>query len=854
MSTGQADRTVMFRLAVATDPAAAAELRRFGADIARAQEQAARGTADAARKLAQETERARGSGTGVRPPSAGPPTEDSAARSRATNPRALRAEQERLAAEDEKSARRQAAAAEKLARQQAAAAEHAAQMTERLAERKAAAEERFAQRAAMAAERAAERAQAAQNRRTVDILRQQEREAVEAERAADRKARAEEQAVRQSVRAEHAQERESFRERRGFIMGAHRTFRGLTDIGMGLAYGGLSSEEDTQKLLQGIMRIREAAGLLVGTVELIHGVTQAMTVVKAASAAGAVGETALAAARARTTEATAAATAAELARGGSGAAAGAAGGAAAGAGGLSIGGGLTALGATLTSLPVLIGGAVASSLAAVLVATNIGGSRDRLAGWMGERPWNPEVGRQTRIRQEMPWWFRAGKWTAEQGLNAGDRMLNPLGHRDIELPSGVWGEQARGNVALQDQQRLATERQEARERGWETRGIEWEGQHRRAEIERRGRQLALDAQYRAAGFRQDRPPEIAEARGQVESSTSQATRQRERLADLEQKSQVAPVEGQRLEEERHQVTFAIAQQRQAEEREREERQQGELAVARAQDQEQTAYREAQAARQKAAAAQAEVDRFRPEALQSGAGPGRAEELGAKEREAQQAAQEAVELAHREEEAAEHRLDIEKQIGQQKIQAAQESEQAARKELDARLAAIDAERKHLDSAREHFGALNPAEQRLAADLLKRARQPGQVQNLREEELKRIEQIGSEEAQRIAGEERKRRGQAAAQRFGIADTFGAEEGRIRRDQQAATAAETKIKTQHEVRVKLEAHLDEVARQVHDSAFEEFQKLRPIMDAMVRDAVNRAMEESLRTRNRAQQQLAK
>ena len=173
--------------------------------------------------------------------------------------------------------------------------------------------------------------------------------------------------IQQAAKAEQRRER--------FSGGARKAFQGAVSVAEGVAYLGLSSEEDTQKLIEGVMKVRGAAMGLVGVVDIVDGVMRAMSAVRAISVAGTAAEVALAAARSKTATATGAAAVAErggmlaklgglLGLGGAGGAGGAGFGAA----------GIGAVGAG--------SGALLSVLAAGGMATNAFGMRDKTAAWM----------------------------------------------------------------------------------------------------------------------------------------------------------------------------------------------------------------------------------------------------------------------------------------------------------------------------------------------------------------------------------------------------------------------------------------------------------------------------------------
>lgn len=274
-----------------------------------------------------------------------------------------------------KEAEREASAVERIRRQQAA-------KEEREEERAFARAQQLSRRSAVEQQRARAEQQRAQNRRTIDILRQQEQEAAAAEQAQEER------------------EHELAGTRRQFTRGVKKGFRSAVGVAEGIAYIGLSNEEDTQKLVQGIAKVRGAAMVLVESIEMIHGFTSALAAIRVITGGAALAEGALAVARGRAAVATGAAAAAEgaatvagraglLARlgglvgiGGGAAAAGTG-----GAAGAATGAGAAALGAdaVIAGEGVLAGSAFAailSALAAGGMATNALGMRDKTAGWM----------------------------------------------------------------------------------------------------------------------------------------------------------------------------------------------------------------------------------------------------------------------------------------------------------------------------------------------------------------------------------------------------------------------------------------------------------------------------------------
>jgi hypothetical protein len=688
---------------------------------------------------------------------------------------------ERAAAIATRAAEKEARDKERASQRAAAAAERASERIARAAEKQAKDQERASERAATAAERAAQREQRDQNKRTVDILKQQERDAANAERTADQ----------QASRSEQQRER--------FSGGARKAFQGTVSAVEGVAYLGLSSEDDTQKLIEGVMEVRGAAMGLVGVVDAVDGVMRAMGAVRAIAVGGAVAETALAAARTRTAAATGAAAVAEGGRAAAGAAGGIAGrvlpgvaGGAAAAGGGSAAGfalsAITGIGGLLASLPMAIAGAVASTAAAGAMVTNVGGSRDWAAGKMSKSGWlDPgTIG----------------------GSAFGGRMALFSGYSAVEhLATGdsTYARQRRaeaGQKAVTQNQQATAQREQEAEDAHQQFGLESVRDEQLAELGRGGRDRAVETRYRRAGLIPGRQVQLAAARGGVEDTQTALSRAQERYQELQRQSFRGLIGGQQVGEAGQDIASAQQQARVAQERQAKEAQQARLIRAQAIEQQSTAQKEAQAARSTLAGLEAKQSRFKATGLfdgQSGAGVTQA--VQENERQVEQARQRAAEATERETAATRNRLQVEQQISQEKIRAAETSVAKAKEEVQYHQQIADAARGRLQSGQERFGQMNPVEQKRAIDLMEQARTKGTA-GMHPEQLAFLRGIGGDAEETVKAEYMKR-GEAFQEHFGTRDR-----GLLAQSQAAKQKAEIALKDQRELKVNVERDDESIA----------------------------------------------
>lgn len=209
-----------------------------------------------------------------------------------------------------------------------------------------------ADREKAAIEKAAASRQREQNRRTVAILKQQEQDAVLSERGKQAAIKGTEIAQRQALSA-HQQATAQLtgmneRATEGFKM----SLSGAMSLGRGIAMLGLVGEKDTQKLLEGLIKIQAAFDIMRGSIETVQGLTRAWTAYRSAVAAAAAARTTLTAAQA------------------AGAATGAAGIAGAGGIGLVAGAGLLAAGGAY------LGGRAISETVTAVSKYGVGGGAD----------------------------------------------------------------------------------------------------------------------------------------------------------------------------------------------------------------------------------------------------------------------------------------------------------------------------------------------------------------------------------------------------------------------------------------------------------------------------------------------
>jgi hypothetical protein len=676
---------------------------------------------------------------------------------------------------------REAVNAEKVAERKARAEERASERATRAAEKAARDKERAIERAVVTAERAAQREQRAQNKRTVDILKQQERDAANAERTADQ----------QASRSEQQRER--------FSGGTRKAFQGTVSAVEGVAYLGLSSEDDTQKLIEGVMEVHGAAMGLVGVVDAVDGIMRAMGAVRAIAVGGAVAETALAAARTRTAAATGAAAVAEGGRAAAGAAGGIAGrvlpgvaGGAAAAGGGSAAGfassAITGIGGLLASLPMAIAGAVASTAAAGAMVTNVGGSRDWAAGKMSKSGWlDPgTIG----------------------GSAFGGRMALFSGYSAVEhLATGdsTYARQRRaeaGQKAVTQNQQATAQREQEAEDARQQFGLESVRDEQLAELGRGGRDRAVETRYRRAGLIPGRQVQLAAARGGVEDTQTALSRAQERYQELQRQSFRGLIGGQQVGEAGQDIASAQQQARVAQERQAKEAQQARLIRAQAVEQQSTAQKEAQAARSTLAGLEAKQSRYASIGIMDGmTGPAATQAGKENLQRIEQARQRAAEATERETAATRNRLQVEQQISQEKIKAAEISVQKAQEEIQYRQQIIDAARGRMESGQERFGQMNPVQQKRAIDLLKQAQTQGTA-GMRLEQLAELRRLGG-----LGDELGKAEHLARGKEY--LGTYGARyQEEITQAQAAKQKAEITLKDQRELKVNVERDDESIA----------------------------------------------
>jgi len=145
------------------------------------------------------------------------------------------------------------------------------------------------ERDAVAAEKAKQRAVAETNKRTIAGLKQQEREAKLAETAA-KKAHAVYESSQARLASANDRVVESFKQ----------SLSGAMSLGRGLAMIGLVGEEDTQKLLRGLIKVQAAFDVMRGSIEVIHAMVRGWRAYRDAVAAAAVAQSALGTAQSAT--------------------------------------------------------------------------------------------------------------------------------------------------------------------------------------------------------------------------------------------------------------------------------------------------------------------------------------------------------------------------------------------------------------------------------------------------------------------------------------------------------------------------------------------------------------------------
>ncbi len=141
------------------------------------------------------------------------------------------------------------------------------------------------------------RRQKEMNRRTIAIIKQQERETVAAERAKERAVKDTQQSQQRALSAHEQASGKLVAMNDQATEAFKMSLSGAMSLGRGVAMLGLVGEKDTQKLLEGLIKIQAAFDIMRGSIETVQGLTRAWKAYRAAVAAAAAARTTLTAAQ-----------------------------------------------------------------------------------------------------------------------------------------------------------------------------------------------------------------------------------------------------------------------------------------------------------------------------------------------------------------------------------------------------------------------------------------------------------------------------------------------------------------------------------------------------------------------------
>lgn len=229
------------------------------------------------------------------------------------------------------------------------------------------------------------------------------------------------------------------------------------------------------------------------------------------------------------------------------------------------------------------------------------------------------------------------------------------------------------------------------------------------------------------------------------------------------------------------------------------------------DVQQRARADAQSARERLAEYERQQAEFRSGNTIDGRYPGAGEVAELEER-LQSAREAAAEAGQREIAAAQERLQVEQEITAEKIRAADESIARTEQEISLREQWIENERQRLMSAEERFGQLTTAEQQQVIGIAQRAEAGDK--NLTVEEMQKLQRVGTREAKQLASDFFRQRAEAGgfSERFGGKERANIEEWAGEKSQ-----LEVRLKDQREFKVSLERDdaklADQLASQVED-----------------------------------------
>ncbi len=171
-------------------------------------------------------------------------------------------------------------------------------------------------------------------------------------------------------------------------------------------------------------------------------------------------------------------------------------------------------------------------------------------------------------------------------------------------------------------------------------------------------------------------------------------------------------------------------------------------------------------------------------------------VGSMEAQAQveQARQAAIAASDRLTSATRDRLDVEKRIGQARLDAADKAIQKAKQELDARKEAIKTEQQRFMSAKERFGQMSRGEQR---ELIRIKQRADSGARLSVQDAQKLQGLGTRDTEKIASSEFRQR----AKEGGFSDFFGAgERQEVNRLKKEAEKLSVEIKDQRELKVTI------------------------------------------------------
>jgi hypothetical protein len=536
---------------------------------------------------------------------------------------------------------------------------------------------------------------------------------------------------------------------------------GFAQLGRGAAMLGIAGEEDTKKLLEGLIKIQAGFDLLKGSITIVQKMGEAMRAYKVATAGAAAAQAALSAAQ----------------KGGAGAAlAGGVGGklAAGAAGG--IGAGATAGLAVAALASVAVAGKMVVETFKDIGKYGLGGgsSPGTLTGWAGEK-----------IAQGAAGLYNAtGGSGGALGRMAGGLQAVPgigLGLQGLQSYADAGANLAASNKETERRQKEAADQQQVLERQRQQIAIQAERDAAIGELNRGIGERERMARFRAQGGREEmafgtRAAEAEAARGGAVSAA-------DRVKELQRQGRG----GAELADAMADAGKAAAQLAESEKRRSGEERNLRLNQG-------LSAEGVQAARMERAAAAERVSGLET-GLKAASGRGDTGDAARIQAELEVARKQQADAIQREADATGKRLQTERQISQEKLAAVNASIQGAEQEIALRKQAIQTERERLQGAKERFGAMDPLEQQRVAGLLQQARAG---QTLSEEDLQTLQGLGLRETDRIAGEQRRKK---AEQGGWTGLNLGMEEKqRIAEEKQAVGALEVKLKDQRELKVNI------------------------------------------------------